>query len=157
LSQAPAALVVHGNDLKPAELDFIDQHRTLTVVYCPRTHAFFNQPRHPFDVLLRRGAAVALGTDSRASNPDLSVWNEVRWLLEHRSDVDWQAGLAMATIHGADALQRGDLGRIEPGAASGLIAVPGAASTADALGDQWIAGGPPRFLTEEVAGPAVRG
>ncbi len=157
LSQAPAALVVHGNDLRPPEIDFVDQHRTLTVVYCPRTHAFFGQPSHPFDDLLRRGAAVALGTDSRASNPDLSVWNEVRWLLEHRTDVDWQAVLAMATIHGADALRRGDLGRIEPGAISGLIAVPGAASTAEGLVDQWIVGGSPRFLTEEVAEAASRG
>jgi len=148
LSQAPAALVVHGNDLRRRELEFVEQQRTLTVVYCPRTHAFFGHPPHPFNDLLRRGASVALGTDSRASNPDLSVWNEVRWLLEHRPDVKWQDVLAMATIHGANALQRSDLGRIEPGTISGLVAVPGAASTADGLVEEWIAGGSPRFLTE---------
>ncbi len=149
LSQAPSGLVVHGNDLRRRELDFVEQHRTLTLVYCPRTHAFFGHPPHPFNELLRRGAPVALGTDSRASNPDLSVWNEVRWLLEHRSDVPWQDVLAMATIHGANALLRSDLGRIEAGAASGLIAVPGAAATAERLVDEWIAGGAPRFITEE--------
>jgi len=41
------------------------------------------------------------------------------------------------------------LGRIEAGAASGLIAVPGAAATAERLVDEWIAGGAPRFITEE--------
>lgn len=148
LSQAPAALIVHGNDLRRRELEFVEQQRTLTVVYCPRTHAFFGHPPHPFNDLLRRGAPVALGTDSRASNPDLSLWNEVRWLLEHRPDVKWQDVLAMATIHGANALQRSDLGRIEPGTISGLVAVAGAASTAEGLVEEWIAGGSPRFLTE---------
>lgn len=152
LAQAPAALVVHGNDLRQQELDFIEQHRTLTVVYCPRTHAFFGYPPHPLNELLRRGAPVALGTDSRASNPDLSVWNEVRWLLEHRPDVPWQDVLAMATIHGANALQRSDLGRIEPGAACGLIAVAGGTDTADQLVERWITGGQPRFLTEPADG-----
>lgn len=156
LSQAPSALVVHGNDLRRQELEFIAQQRTLTVVYCPRTHAFFGYPPHPFNDLLRRGAPVALGTDSRASNPDLSVWNEVCWLLEHRPDVKWQEVLAMATIHGANALRRSDLGRIEPGAASGLIAVPGGVASAEQLVDRWIAGGSPRFLTEEVDAPAAR-
>lgn len=149
LSQAPAALVVHGNYLREPELDFIERRPTMTVVYCPRTHAFFGHSPHPVDRLLRHGAPVALGTDSRASNPDLSLWNEVRWLLEHRPDIAWHDVLAMATLHGANAMMRPDLGRIAAGTNSGLIAVAGQAAEADALVDGWIAGHSPRLLTTD--------
>jgi aminodeoxyfutalosine deaminase len=147
LSDAPSSLIIHGNDLRTDELEFIQQQRSMTVVYCPRTHAFFNYPPHPADRLLRNRSPVALGTDSRASNPDLSIWNEVRWLLENRPDICWQNVLAMATIHGANALMRPDLGRIAPGTNSGLIAVAGEADRADQLIGGWISGGSPRLLT----------
>jgi len=148
LAKAPAALIIHGNDLRSAEIDFLATQPQMTVVYCPRTHAFFQHPEHPVQILIRRGIRVALGTDSLASNPDLSIWNEIRWLLEHRPDIAWQETLAMGTLHGADAFRRPDLGRIEPGAKSGLIAVPGAAQRSEDLPRQWIENpAPPIWLT----------
>ena len=50
------------------------------------------------------GIRVVLGTDSRASNPDLNLWKEVQFLLNHRTDLDPYAILKMATVAGADAL-----------------------------------------------------
>lgn len=148
LAKAPAALVIHGNDLRPAEVDFLAAQPQMTVVYCPRTHAFFQHPEHPVQILIRHGIRVALGTDSLASNPDLSIWNEIRWLLEHRPDIAWQETLAMATLHGADAFRRPDLGRIEPGSKCGLIAVPGKAQRSEDLPRQWIENpAPPIWLT----------
>jgi aminodeoxyfutalosine deaminase len=148
LAKAPAALIIHGNDLRPAEIDFLASQPQMTVVYCPRTCAFFQHPEHPVQSLIQRGIRVALGTDSLASNPDLSIWNEIRWLLEHRPDIEWQETLAMATSHGADAFRRPDLGRIEPGARCGLIAVPGKAQRSEDLPRQWIeSSAPPIWLT----------
>ncbi len=148
LAAAPAALVIHGNDLRPAEIDFLASQPQMTVVYCPRTHAFFQHPRHPVLQLINNRVRVALGTDSLASNPDLSIWNEVRWLLEHRPDIAWQETLAMATLHGADAFFRPDLGRIQPGAKCGLIAVSGAVQQIDDLPRHWIDNSaPPLWLT----------
>lgn len=138
LAEAPAALVIHGNDLRPAEIDFLTSQPQMTVVYCPRTHSFFQHPRHPVGQLISSGVRVALGTDSLASNPDLSIWNEVRWLLQHRPDIAWRETLAMATLHGADAFRRPDLGRIRPGAKCGLIAVPGEVQRSEDLPGQWI-------------------
>jgi len=155
LARAPAALVVHGNDLQEREIELLQRNSQMSVVYCPRTHAFFGNPAHPVDRMLAAGIRVALGTDSRASNPDLSIWNEVRWLLRHRPDVHWEKVLAMATTHGADALRRPDLGRIQPGCGSGLIAVSGLASRPDDLVGEWISGGAPRILTAHESGVAV--
>ena len=148
IAQAPSALVIHGNDLRPLEIEFLARQPQMTVVYCPRTHAFFQHSPHPVRQLMSRRIRVAIGTDSLASNPDLSVWNEVRWLLEHRPDIGWQETLAMATLHGADAFHRPDLGRIQPGASCGLIAVPGGAKQCDDLPRRWIEScDPPIWLT----------
>ena len=139
LAEAPNALVIHGNDLRPSEIEFLASQSQMAVVYCPRTHAFFGHPQHPVRQLINSGIRVALGTDSLASNPDLSIWNEVRWLLEHRTDISWLETVAMATIQGADAFGRSDLGRIQAGAQSGLIAVPGGVQKINALPELWIA------------------
>ncbi len=120
LARAPQALLVHGNDLCEAEIERIRGHVNLTVVYCPRTHARFGNPPHPIARLLAAGVRVALGTDSRASNPDLNLWGEVQWLLRHRTDLDPSRVLEMATLAGAEALGRRDVGRIEPGGQPGL-------------------------------------
>lgn len=139
LSRAAAALVVHGNDLRDDEIAWLAGQPQMTVVYCPRTHAFFGHSPHPVDKLLRSGVPVALGTDSLASNPDLSIWNEVRWLLAHRPDLDWHDVLAMATIQGAKALMRPDWGRLSPGAVGRLIAVPGEVDRVEDLPGLWMA------------------
>jgi cytosine/adenosine deaminase-related metal-dependent hydrolase len=149
LSKAPAALVVHGNDLKESEIEFLAGQPQMTVVYCPRTHVFFKHPVHPVAPLVQRGVRVALGTDSLASNPDLSIWNEVRWMLQYRPDIAWHDSLSMATIHGADALGRSDLGRIVPGAKCGLVSVAGDVDRCEDLPSRWIESPePPIWVTE---------
>ena len=50
----------------------------MAVVYCPRTHAWFGHPPYPLEKMLAAGVPVALGTDSRASSPDLSLLAEMR-------------------------------------------------------------------------------
>jgi cytosine/adenosine deaminase-related metal-dependent hydrolase len=75
-----------------------------TVVYCPRTHAAFGHPRHPFREFQKRLVRVALGTDSLASNPDLSVLAEARFVHSLRPDMPGETLLRMATLGGAGAL-----------------------------------------------------
>ena len=97
-------LVVHGNYLSEDEVEFIAGHPNLTVVYCPRTHAFFGHRDHPWQELLEKGASVAVGTDSRASNPDLNLWRELLFLRKHFPEVDPRTLLSLGTTHGARAL-----------------------------------------------------
>ncbi len=97
-------LAVHGNYLNAEEQAFVAARPQFTVVYCPRTHAFFGHAPHPWQELLAQGCRVALGTDSRASNPDLSLWNEVVWLRKRFPTVDPALLLKLATQNGAEAL-----------------------------------------------------
>ena len=133
LSQAPRVLLIHGNDLRPSEIERLSQHSHISVVFCPRTHAFFQHDRHPIDQLTAAGVRVALGTDSRASNPDLNLWREVQFLLQHRVDLAPSGVLAMATTAAADALGRSDKGRIEVGCRAELGYVKTTATKPDEL------------------------
>ncbi|HUG93084.1 MAG TPA: amidohydrolase family protein [Planctomycetaceae bacterium] len=124
LAALERALVVHGNYLDAAEIDFVAGHPQLTVVYCPRTHAYFGHREHPWRELLARGASIALGTDSRASNPDLSVFDELRFLHDRHPEVDPQVLLRLGTLAGAQALGFADVsGRLAPGKSADLAVV----------------------------------
>ncbi|MGB7343176.1 MAG: amidohydrolase family protein [Pirellulaceae bacterium] len=133
LSDAPQVLLVHCNDLRKSEIDAVAMHSNLTVVYCPRTHAFFGYDRHPVAEMLRAGIPIAIGTDSRASNPDLNLWSEVQYLLNNRMDISPHDVLKMATFHGANGLGRPDKGRLAVDAKPGLGIVETNADTIDAL------------------------
>lgn len=107
LAQAPRAIVVHGNYLEPEEIDFLAEHRErMSVVYCPRTHAWFGHPRYPLMEMLAKGVNVALGTDSRASNPDLNLWDELRFVADHYPELSLEQILRLVTANGAQALGR---------------------------------------------------
>jgi cytosine/adenosine deaminase-related metal-dependent hydrolase len=114
-------LLVHGNFLS------VDAAipRNASLVYCPRTHAAFGHPPHPFLEFLARGVTVALGTDSLASNPDLDLLAEARFLHRQRPDTSPATLLRMATLSGAEALGWADVtGSFDPGKFADLIALP---------------------------------
>ncbi len=105
LSAASRSLVVHGNYLDDDEINLLAGHaESMSVIYCPRTHAFFGHDAHPLPRLLAAGANVALGTDSRASNPDLSILEEMRFVARHVQGVAPSVILELGTLRGARAL-----------------------------------------------------
>lgn len=131
LARAPRAIVVHGNYLDADEIAFVAQLRSrLTVVYCPRTHAYFGHARHPLPQLLAAGAAVAIGTDSRASNPNLKLFEELQFVADVFPELSLAAILELGTVNGARALGFDDRGTLSPGqrADLALVQLPDTAS-----------------------------
>jgi cytosine/adenosine deaminase-related metal-dependent hydrolase len=121
-------LFVHGNYLSPAAT--LPTHST--IVYCPRTHAAFGHPAHPFRAFLDRGVRVALGTDSLASNPDLDLLAEARFLHDLHPDLPGDVLLRMATLSGAEALGwDNETGSLVPGKSADLVVVPVNGGAAD--------------------------
>ncbi len=124
LGDLPRGLIVHGNDLRDKELMRLAQFPHLTTVYCPRTHAAFGHPPHPWLTLLSLGGTVAIGTDSRASNPDLSLWNELQFLAERFPGVPHHTLLKLGTWAGATALGlRSECGSLTPGKRADLAVI----------------------------------
>ncbi len=104
LVRAPRALAIHGNYFTHDDIQFVARHANVATVFCPRTHAYFGHSPHPIRQLLAAGANVILGTDSRASNPDLSLWRELQFVATHFPDISLPRLLAMATTDAADSL-----------------------------------------------------
>ncbi len=110
------SLLVHGNYLTGAQLRTIGQSPSISVVYCPRTHRHFGHPPFPLSAMLAANIRVVLGTDSRASNPDLSLWSEVLQARHQHPDIAPARWLASVTSEAALALGAGDdLGTLDPG------------------------------------------
>jgi cytosine/adenosine deaminase-related metal-dependent hydrolase len=113
LSRAWRALVVHANYLSAEDWEVLVKNRGhMSVVYCPRTHRYFGHDRYPLAAMRQAGVRVLVGTDSRASNPDLSVWEELKTIAAGES------GLSPADIL--------DLGTLEAAAGLGIDSQMGA-------------------------------
>ena len=104
LAQAPRSLIVHGNYLDEEELRFIATRPQMTLVYCPRTHAAFGHSEHPWRRMQELGGRVAIGTDSRASNPDLSLFAELQFLAARHQDLSHIELLRVGSTAGRHAL-----------------------------------------------------
>lgn len=153
LAGGKRVLVVHGNYLDRASIDLLARHRErMAVVYCPRTHAHFGHPPHPVDALLRRGVSVLLGTDSRASNPDLSILAEARQLMQTHPWIDpWQI-VDMITCRGARWLgAESYFGSFRVGSSPGINVIASRQRRPDRLAEELLAGGPVEPLTRWLA------
>jgi cytosine/adenosine deaminase-related metal-dependent hydrolase len=125
LAQAGRALVVHGTFLSDEEIAFCgERSQHLSVVYCPRTHAHFCAGRYRLANMLAANVNVCLGTDSKASNPDLRLFEEMRFVTQRHEAVSPEGALYLGTQAGADALGiNAQFGSITPGKSGKLTLV----------------------------------
>lgn len=159
LSELDRAAIVHGNYLTHQQLAFLARHPHLTLVYCPRTHAAFRHPTHPWIDLHHLGGSVAIGTDSRASNPDLNLWAELQHIAAEYPEMRSPVILQMGTINGARVLGQGrDTGTLAVGRRADLAVValndpafrdpwhdlfaPGNSIVGTMIGGDWVHAGP---------------
>ncbi len=124
-------LAVHGVQMTRADLSRLAS-RGATLVTCPRSNGHTGAGAPPIEDFYASGAHIAIGTDSLASAPDLSVFAELATLRALAPSVPASSLLASATIEGARALGfDADYGTIEPGKSARLVAVDVPAGTAD--------------------------
>ena len=97
------ALLIHGNYLNEAETDLVARGK-VSIVYCPRTHRHFGHSEYPLHRFINSGINVVLGTDSRASNPDLDPWSEVVALRQSHPWIRPEWAYSAVTERAAEAL-----------------------------------------------------
>ena len=112
----PQNLLVHGVQVNAEDAQLLNE-RGVTVVLCPRSNERLGVGTAPVHLYRAAGVALALGTDSLASNDSLSMWDELaaarRCYGAHLSSAEL---LAMATCNGADALGlKGEMGALRAG------------------------------------------
>jgi cytosine/adenosine deaminase-related metal-dependent hydrolase len=120
----PSTVIAHANYVTASDMQGIARSGA-TVAYCPRTHHAFGHPPHRVRALLGLGINVCLGTDSLASNPTLSILDEMRFVRHHDRDLSSDQILRMGTINGARGLGLTDeTGSITLGKRADLVVVP---------------------------------
>ncbi|HEY8835051.1 MAG TPA: amidohydrolase family protein, partial [Chthoniobacterales bacterium] len=125
-------IIAHLNELDAGDFDLLADAPKFHIAYCPRSHAFFGHAPFALERLRSLGFNICLGTDSLASNSDLSLFAEMRELLRNESWLSPREVVAMATLNGAQAIGQPDLlGKIQTGAYADLIALPDVPSAAD--------------------------
>ena len=96
------------------------------IVHCPLTSLHYGMVLRSYDRYRDAGLTIALGTDSFP--PDLlrgmDVGSSLAKIVEGRLDAGSVADyFRSATLHGATALGRDDIGRLAPGAQADIIAI----------------------------------
>jgi len=128
-------ICVHCIHVSPEEVRILADTGT-QICLCPGSNRYLNVGQAPVRMFLDHGILPALGTDSRASNPALSIWREMRLLQQDNPDVNPADILSMATLGGAMALGlEQDYGTLEQGRKNHFlsVALPQSLNTPDAL------------------------
>ena len=117
-------IVAHLNELAESDFELLEgSARKFHVVHSPRSHDYFAHTRFPFERLRSFGFNICLGTDSLASNKDLSLFAEMRALQRSEPALSPKAVLEMVTVNAARALGKPH-GRIRTNYFADLIAIP---------------------------------
>jgi cytosine/adenosine deaminase-related metal-dependent hydrolase len=119
-------LVAHLNELTESDFDLLGRSTTkFNVVHCPRSHRYFGHSPFQLERFRQLGFNICLGTDSLASNDNLSLFPEMRELRYDNPGLSPGEILEMVTVNPARALDRQLLlGQIKPGALADMIAIP---------------------------------
>jgi cytosine/adenosine deaminase-related metal-dependent hydrolase len=95
------------------------------ICLCPGSNRFLRTGTAPVLSFLDHGILPTLGTDSLASNPELSLWREMQIVAETFPEIDLSSIFRMATLGGAQALGvENSFGTLEPGKSGNLLAIP---------------------------------
>lgn len=121
-------ILVHAVWLTKEELRLIAKRKS-SVVHCPASNMkLASGGVMPFKEMMAARVNVALGTDSVVSNDNLDMFEEMKFAALLHKHHYWDARIAdaqtvldMATINGAKALHRRDLGVLEEGKIADII------------------------------------
>jgi aminodeoxyfutalosine deaminase len=118
-------IVAHLNELTESDFDLLAKiPRKISIVHCPRSHAYFGHSDFQFERLRELGFNICIGTDSLASNDNLNLFAEMRKFSD-RYRFEPQKVLEMVTTNPARALKQCDrLGKIRGNFLANMIALP---------------------------------
>jgi len=122
----PSMLLVHAVDVNDNDIRMIRRSGS-SVAHCPRSNHSLRVGTMPLRKILDTGIPVGLGTDSLASVPTLSLWDEMRFAykVHRKSGITPKDLLSMATMGGSRALgMEKEIGSLELGKKADIIAVP---------------------------------
>jgi cytosine/adenosine deaminase-related metal-dependent hydrolase len=121
LSPLAKTLLVHNTFTSKADLDFAAAlHSRLYWCLCPNANLYIENKLPDISLFKAAGIKMTLGTDSLASNHQLSILDEMR-VLQEQKGVAFDELLLWATLNGAEFLSKdSEFGSFEKGKKPGI-------------------------------------
>lgn len=128
LSSASSVILVHNTFIKQGDIDFINKakgsQQLISFCLCPNANMYIENALPPVDLLMHNNVNIILGTDSLASNHQLSIMEEIKTISKKFLSIKIETLLKWATLNGAHALEMNDtLGSFEPGKKPGVVLI----------------------------------
>ena len=120
-------LLVHNTQTPEEDILFAENfakenNQTLYWILCPNANLYIENHLPNIDLLRKHNCKIALGTDSLASNHQLSILSEINSIQQHFPEIPQEELLQWATLNGAQALGFSDsVGSFEKGKRPGVI------------------------------------
>lgn len=124
-----SVILVHDVTTTENDIAFIKpktQNPKLKTVFClcPNANIYITNKLPDVKMFMKEGCTIVLGTDSLASNHQLSILEEMKTLQQHFPEIEISMLLQWATLNGAKALQMDDtLGSFEKGKQPGVVLI----------------------------------
>ena len=122
-------ILVHNVTTSAADLEFIkpatnNEKQETFLCLCPNANLYISNTLPDVNMLMNHTDNIVLGTDSLASNNQLSILAEIKTLQQNFKEIELATLLKWATSNGAKALQMDDkLGSFEKGKQPGVILI----------------------------------
>lgn len=118
-------ILVHNVHTTVADIQYSKSFdNTIFWCLCPQANRYITNTLPDVPMFIQNDAVMVLGTDSLASNHQLSIWAEIQTLLKHFSAISLEQALVWATSNGAKALKIDDkYGSFEKGKQPGLVQI----------------------------------
>ena len=97
--------LVHNTFSSQHDVDFANKlHSNLFWCLCPNANLYIENTLPNIDALFKSNCTLTIGTDSLASNTNLSIINEINCILKHKPVIPLKTLLRAATYNGAQIL-----------------------------------------------------
>jgi cytosine/adenosine deaminase-related metal-dependent hydrolase len=125
LNNASPFILVHNVKTTQAEIEMANRiNANLFWCLCLNANKYITSEAPNLNNYTNDSLNVVIGTDSLASNHQLSVWEELKTISQLNNQIPFEQLIKWATINGACALSlQNKIGKIKPGYSPGLVQV----------------------------------
>lgn len=121
LNTETAILLVHNTFSTQSDIEFA-QNKNVFWCLCPNANLYIENCLPNIPLLIQSKAQLTLGTDSLASNTQLSIWEEIKTIQQQYPEISLELLLEWGTLNGANYLGiQEQYGSLEKGKKPGLV------------------------------------
>jgi cytosine/adenosine deaminase-related metal-dependent hydrolase len=123
MEHAAQTIMVHNTFLAQVDFDFLEGVlKKIWFCTCPSANIYIEKLLPDYKLWMSNTNRICVGTDSLASNSQLSIWEELKTIHNNFPEIEIHDLLCWATLNGAKALRmNNEFGSIEVNKKPGLV------------------------------------